>query len=214
MRILVESHAMKGLPQDVEKWIEGMSLPGDKGGSETTSAGRRNPPEPILPTQLSTPLNCWDVQTHKYAGDVVAKVSFLADLVSGTGKFAVAGGVQEAKRYRVDRTSEGATREIEIGVAVRLAIATEAKKLETKLSVPNLVAAGQLYSGDTRIGISVVGYAGPLGELLPAPSDLNVESYSTFLESFHNVQKQVFGEEGLKYLAPEVLSYEDPGTTP
>lgn len=153
-------------------------------------------------------LDRWDVQTHTYKSEVAAKIGFLGSLFSGTDKQVSAGVIHEAKRYRLEKTPTN--REIEVGVAVRLSVATS--KLDTKLelSIPNLAAQAQLNMSDARIGISVVGYYGPIGDLLPAPQDLNVENFSLFITAARAIQARVFGPEGIDYFAPAALAYEQP----
>ncbi len=62
-----------------------------------------------------------------------------------------AGVTQEAKRYRVERTATG--RDVEIGVGVRLVVATADLQIDTDLSIPNLAAAAQLGRADTKVGL-------------------------------------------------------------
>jgi hypothetical protein len=108
-------------------------------------------------------------------------------------------------RYRLDKTDTA--RAVVIGVSVRLSVATTAFRAEFDLSIPNLAAQAQLGMSEARIGISVVGYFGPVGDLLPATEDLNVENFSVFTNAEKEIQKRVFGLDGVNFLAPALLSF-------
>ncbi|HEX5617776.1 MAG TPA: hypothetical protein VFX51_05125 [Solirubrobacteraceae bacterium] len=153
-------------------------------------------------------LDRWSVQAHVYSSEIAAKLSILAGLFGGSGKRAKAGATHEAKRYRVQTTER---HEVQIGVAVRLAVATTEWEVDAELSVPNIAAAAQLNAkvGDAKIGIDVVGYSGPLGDMLPAPRQLDVTTLADYLSAFTTIQKRVFGPDGLAFLTPTALSYED-----
>lgn len=175
--------------------------------SEAMLAGRPDMPFALdLPVKPEPVLDRWDVQTHKYQREIAAKVGFLTGLFSGSGKRVAAGVVHEAKRYRRDKTGE--SRSVEIGVSVRLSVATTALNAKFELSIPNLAAQAQLGMSDARIGIAVVGYFGPIGDLLPAPEDLNVENFSKFTQAAQEIQARVFGPAGVNYLSPTLLSFE------
>ena len=165
---------------------------------------------PVTPSTRTPVLDRWSVQAHVYSSEVAAKLSILAGLFGGTGKRAKAGATHEAKRYRVEVTDAG--REVQVGVAVRLAVATTEWEVDAELSVPNIAAAAQLNAkvGDAKIGIDVIGYSGPLGKALPAPRQLDVTTLATYLSAFTAIQHQVFGRDGMAFLTPTALSYEDP----
>lgn len=152
-------------------------------------------------------LENWTVQAHAYSTDVVGKISLLGRLFGGEAKAARAGVVHEAKRFTIQRTSQD--RVTQVGVSVRIFAATTDWDAKLQLTLPNLAADAQLNARDARVAIDVVGYAGPLGSLLPAPERLNVESLAVYLAAFHGVQAAVFGEAGLPFLTPTLLSYED-----
>jgi hypothetical protein len=162
------------------------------------------------PTATVPALDRWSVQAHVYSSEVAAKLSILAGLFGGSGKRAKAGATHEAKRYRVEITD--AQREVQIGVAVRLAVATTEWEVDAELSVPNIAAAAQLNAkvGDAKIGIDVVGYSGPLGDMLPAPRQLDVTTLADYLAAFSAIQRRVFGRDGGRFLTPTALSYDDP----
>ncbi len=152
------------------------------------------------------PLERWDVQIHTYRDAAAGKVSFFSNLFGGEASKVQAGVIHDAKRFRIE-TREN--KKYEIGVAVRLSVATTNFKSDFDLTLPNLAASAQLDKSDTRVTISVLGYAGPLGELLPSPSKFDVESCIKYLNSFRDIQKLVFGAEGLINVVPTVLSVED-----
>ena len=130
----------------------------------------------LIPPSAMPILDRWDVKTHKYRQEIAGKIGFLTGLFSGSGKKVSAGVIHEAKRYCVQQTAEG--RKFEVGVSVRLSVATTSVDVNFELSIPNLAASAQLGQSDARIGISVVGFVGPVGDLLPAPEDLNVENFA------------------------------------
>lgn len=152
-------------------------------------------------------LDRWDVKTHTYKDEVAGKVGFLAGLFLGTAESVAAGVVHEAKRYRLETTSKG--RVVEIGISVRLSVATTTFNAKFDLSIPNLAAQAQLGMSEARIGISVVGFSGPVGDLLPAPQDLNVENFSVFTNAAKLIQKRIFGPDGVEFLVPTLLSFEE-----
>jgi hypothetical protein len=158
----------------------------------------------------SAKLEYWTVRAQVYTTEVAAKLGVLAGLFGLSGKRATAGAMHEAKRFRRERIPESG-RSCEVGVAVRLIVATTEWKVDAEITVPNLAAAAQLNwdVGDARIGIEVAGYSGPLGALLPAPRQLDVSTLVDYVSAFHEIQAQVFGKIGLAFLTPTVLNYED-----
>jgi len=150
-------------------------------------------------------LDRWDVQSHQYSTESQVKASLLAKLLSGGGEVSHYGIVQEAKRYCIQSSKQG--RNVEFGTAVRLSVALLSTKFETSLTLPNIAATAQLSSARARISLSVDGYAGSLGELLPAPDDLNVENLASYLAAFRDIQKEVFGKEGTQFIVPTLLGY-------
>jgi hypothetical protein len=158
----------------------------------------------------SAQLEYWTVRAQVYTTEVAAKLGVLAGLFGLSGKRASAGAMHEAKRFRHERIPES-DRSCEVGVAVRLIVATTEWKVDAEITVPNLAAAAQLNwdVGDARIGIEVAGYSGPLGALLPAPRQLDVSTLVDYVSAFHKIQAQVFGKTGMAFLTPTVLNYED-----
>jgi hypothetical protein len=154
-------------------------------------------------------LDHWTVRAHVYTSEVAARIGILAGLFGGSGKVVKAGAMDEAKRFYLETTESG--RHIEVGVAVRLAVAATEWEAQIDLSLPNIAAAAQLgmKTGDAQIGIEVAGYSGALGDLLPAPRQLDVATLSDYLSAFHAIQAQVFGRSGLPFLTPAVLTFDD-----
>ncbi|WP_050526292.1 hypothetical protein [Pseudorhodobacter aquimaris] len=152
-------------------------------------------------------LELWDVQAHQYRSEIGGKVDLLARLFSTKGRVVLQGVVQEAKRYRILVGENGV--KTEIGCAVRLTAATSSQNFSAKLTIPNLAASAQLDYGksDVRIALSVSGFCGPLGDLIPSPAQLSVENFAEYMQAFANIQKYVFGESALHYLRPVHLGY-------
>lgn len=151
-------------------------------------------------------LDRWEVHSHQYKTSADVEASFLARLFSAKGETANYGLVQEAKRFCVQTTAM--KRRVEHGTAVRLSVAVFSAKLEGSLTLPNIAAKAQLGHIQARIALSVDGYAGPLGDLLPAPDNLNVENLVVYTTAFKNIQARIFGADGLVYIVPTVLGYD------
>ncbi|MCA8992273.1 MAG: hypothetical protein KDA69_01520 [Planctomycetaceae bacterium] len=152
-------------------------------------------------------LDHWDVQTHQYRNEVAGSIGIFGALFSGKAKSVNAGVIQEAKRFCIRKTKEG--RRVEFGVSVRLSVASNLSQADFTLSIPNIAASAQLESCDARIGLTVLGFTGPIGDMLPAPDDLNVTNYAKFTEAFQKIQAHVLGTNGENYLAPTVLGYSE-----
>jgi len=166
----------------------------------------RTPPAPI--PEGAAKLDRWDVQSHQYTTKAEVETSILGRLFSGKGQFTSYGVVQEAKRYCVMTTTDGTT--VEYGTAVRLSVGVLGAQAEGALTLPNIAAKAQLTGLQARIALSVVGYVGPLGELLPAPDNLNVENLAVYTTAFRLIQAKVFGAEGLAFISPALLGYNQP----
>jgi len=206
MKILVDVYTSE-IPKDVVEMAPKLETSGPIERATRGSVRKiRTDPSEI---EVFTPpdLDRWDAETHTYKDESAKKVGFLAGLFSGSEKSVAAGLVHEVKKYRVDKTNKG--REIEIGVSVRLSIATTAYNAEFDFSIPNLAAQAQLGMSEARVGIYVVGYFGPIGDLLPAPDDLNVENFSIYTKAAKEIQNRVFGLEGIGFMTPKILSFEN-----
>lgn len=150
-------------------------------------------------------LDRWDIQAHQYKTEAEVKVGILGGLFSGRSKLVKSGVVQEAKRFNVSQTDDD--NRVEFGTAVRLLVATNATDADAKLTIPNIAAGAQLSHFEARIALSVVGFTGPLGDMLPAPGELNVETLPEYLEAFRKIQSYVFGRDAAGHLAPTLLGY-------
>lgn len=201
--IAIDPYAKQDLPADVSDWeikaVFGLGL------NKTTKMSFGGGEEAVTKAKVGTVLDRWDVETHIYKGEAVSNVGFFAKLFGAKAQAVKAGVTQEAKSYRIDTNDKG--RQIEVGAAVRLAVATSSMKAEFELSVPNLAAAAQLGLTEAKIGIYVVGYAGPIGDILPAPKDLNVENFGDFTAAFAKIQARVFSPEYTQYISPTLLGY-------
>lgn len=196
---IIDQYNESELPKDVQDWAAGTTTIdfGDVSGAKEAAT--------MLEKDTSF-LNRWDINTHFFKDDAEVKVGFFKKLFSGTTKVVKAGVIQEAKFYRIDQTDGG--HEVQVGVAVRLAVATSNFSVTAELSIPNLTASAQLGLSDTRVGIYVVGSRIPIGDILPAPTDINVENYSLYIESFKEIQNRVFSPENEKYFTPSIISYD------
>lgn len=220
MRLVIDA-GDDDLPEEVERInedirtrmgekLQEMSLGRDLNllhGVETQQQDLRRHPLSVQSAQQATlALEHWRVQAHAYADSQAAKVGLLGRLFSGEAEKVRGGVIHDAKRFTTMRTENSG--HVEIGVAVRLSVATSNVRASVELTLPNLAAEAQLRNVDTRVGITVAGYVGPLGDLLPAPGKLDVETCIEYMEAFRQIQALIFGEEGARYLYPTVLSYE------
>lgn len=197
-RILIDS-AGDNLPTDVTKMLE--SIDAERSAVRTRGG----------PGSSAVVLERWSVAAHAYSEDIAAKMSLLFGLFSIGADRVRAGIVHEAKRFTLRKGPDG--REYELGVAVRLSVATISEGLEGELTLPDLTANAQLNRAEARVGLSVVGYNGALGDLLPAPSKLDVDTCIKYVDSFSRLQALVFGEKGAPHVVPTMLSYGDPAKT-
>lgn len=152
-------------------------------------------------------LDRWDVQSHQYTAKAAVEASYLVRLFSSKTQISSYGLIQEAKRYCIRNTKIG--RRFELGTSVRLSVVVFSTNFDVALTLPNIAAKAQLTDLRARIALSVDGYTGPLGELLPAPDNLNVENLAVYLNAFKTIQSQVFGSSGLRYNTPTMLGYYD-----
>ncbi|WP_298853827.1 hypothetical protein [uncultured Ruegeria sp.] len=110
------------------------------------------------------------------------------------------GVFQEAKSFTVLLDADGD--EYEVGVSVRLEVNADRFELGAQVSIPNIAAEAQLGNSKAEMEISVLGYYGPLGDILPAPKAVDVTSYAEYLESFRKIQRLVFSKEGSEFHHP------------
>ena len=201
------------LPDDVESFGKAASKKRVQGGAASggmmglAGKGQAGDGKAVAQDEDVIALNRWDIKTHTYRIEAEGSVGFLTGLFSGTNKTVSAGVVHETKRYQMRRTAT--KRLVEFGASVRLLVATTDSDSELELTIPNLAARAQLGMSEARIAVSVVGYSGALGELLPSPENLNVENLSVFMQAAKAIQARVFGPSGAVHLAPTVLSYHE-----
>lgn len=176
-------------------------------GSDVDFGTAQSGSQQIINPPAGADLEQWDVQAHQYRTETGGSIALLSRLFSGKGNMVLQGVVQEAKRYRVVESDDGY--DVEVGCAVRLTVATSSKEFSAKLTVANLAASAQLNIGnsDVRVALSVSGFCGPLGDLIPSPNQLNVENFSEYTQAFASIQKYVFGENSLHYLRPTYLGH-------
>ncbi|MEM7674465.1 MAG: hypothetical protein AAF449_00525 [Myxococcota bacterium] len=211
MRVLIDPSETR-LPKDIVDYNEKLRAETEAAADVTASQENRQLESASRPSTgrqvKSTPrLDRWDLQIHAYKEREAGEVSLLSNLFGGETARVRAGVVHDAKWFRIGSTD---SRNVEIGVAIWLSVATSSFDANIGLTLPNLAASAQLSQIDARVGITVLGYAGALGDYLPAPSKLDVESCVEYLNAFRSIQKLIFGQEGLAGIAPTVLSYELP----
>ncbi|EBA09657.1 hypothetical protein [Sagittula stellata] len=152
-------------------------------------------------------LDRWDVQAHQYTTEAEVEASILARLLTSKGSLSRYGLVQEAKRFCIQKTGTG--RQVEYGTAVRLSVAVLSADFDLAVTLPNIAAKAQISNLQARISISVDGFVGPLGLMLPAPDNLDVENLGIYTAAFKAIQGHVFGPEGERHIAPTLLGYQE-----
>ncbi|MEO0677805.1 MAG: hypothetical protein AAFZ02_09640 [Pseudomonadota bacterium] len=147
-------------------------------------------------------LNKFQLRTHAFRDLADTELDFFGRIFGGSVKGASVGIIQEAKVF-CDITYKGLN--VEYGVSVRVNVAASEIKADMDLNFPNLAAAAQLGSTEARMEMSVWGYSGPLGEVLPAPTELDLMSYVAYVDAFAKTQQLVLGERGLPFRSPAFL---------
>lgn len=148
----------------------------------------------------------WEVQAHAYSREQAAEVGLFGRLFSGEVNSVEVGVIHEAKRF--NKLAMDDALDIEVGVAVRLVVAASSFDSSLGLTLPNIVAAAQIGGSSARVGLSVVGFTGALGSLLPAPNRLDVETCVDYMVAFSKLQAHVFSGENEEKLLPALLSFE------
>ena len=189
------------VPNDVKALVSSLKHTSNSAGSGAVAFALETPSKELMV------LDRWDVQSHQYKTDVDVKTSLVSRLFSANADVSHFGLVQEAKRYCIQSTDD-TNRKVEFGVAVRLSVAVLDSKFNAELTLPAIAATAQLTDLRARIALSVDGYIGPLGEMLPAPDNLNVENLAVYTDAFKSIQALVFGQDGMDHLYPTLLGYE------
>lgn len=152
----------------------------------------------------SLALENWEIQIHSYNTSEAANIGIFNKLFGGEGKSQKFGIIHEAKRYSHLVLDDG--QQVEVGCAVRLAVAVKNYDTKLELTIPNIAASAQISSADARVCISVVGYAGPLGDHFPAPNKFDVETCIDYLHSFSEIQRTIFSHSNLSHIKPTLLT--------
>lgn len=147
-------------------------------------------------------LNKFQLRTHVFRKLADAELSFFGRIFGGSIKGASVGIIQEAKVF-CDVKYKGLN--VEYGVSVRVNVAASEIQADMDLNFPNLAAAAQLGATEARMEMSVWGFSGPLGEVLPAPTELDLMSYVAYVDAFAKTQQLVLGERGLPFRSPVFL---------
>lgn len=206
--VVAFSDSSRALPTDVGNLLDKMrvSAASFKNShvalAQSAGAGIQSAPAEL--GSIVADLNRWEIQVHKYKDQTAAKAGFLG-FGGVEAQLLKAGLVHEAKRFLVRKTEND--RRVEFGVAVRLWVAVTEFKFSAELTVPNLAASAQLAQSNATIGLTVSGFIGALGDMLPSPQSLDVENYSIYLDAFKNIQAHVFGNDGEAKLSPVMLGY-------
>lgn len=154
-------------------------------------------------------LNQHHVSSVAFTIDASGKASFFASLFSGETEMQRVGVVQEAKSFAVVQ-KDG--KEVEVGVAVRLQVKADKFSASAQVTIPNITAEAQLGLSRADMEISVRGFSGPLGKLLPAPKSVDITSYTEYLDAFREIQAHVFSDASRQHFSPVVLGAYKPPT--
>jgi hypothetical protein len=159
-------------------------------------------------------LHMFDSQTHVFSSEEKANLSVLSKIFGASAKRFSIGIIRETKRFAVVRSSlldssqidlPDSAKTIEIGCSVRLLVAASKIEGTAEVSIPNIAAQAQLGHIDAQVGISIVGYTGPIGEFMPDVAPLNVESYTQFLDTFRALEQRIFSAENERFIFPAPL---------
>lgn len=207
--VVIFSESPSSIPDDVGKLLQethqlAASFHANQAQSPPSTDDIRIQSAPAELAPIIADLNRCEIQVHKYQNKSAAEAGFLG-FGGVEAQLLEAGLVHEAKRFLVKKTEK--KRHVEFGIAVRLWIAVTKFNLEVELTVPNLAASAQLTNSNATIGLSVSGFSGALGNLLPSPQSLNVENFSVYLDAFSNIQAHVFGAEAEDRLSPVLLGF-------
>lgn len=155
---------------------------------------RNNDPSNLLKLDRHTTVS----SAYIWEGEVRSKL--FARLFGAKAKGKRVGVFQEAKSFTVLLDED--RKEYEVGVAVRMEINADKFDLDAQITIPNIAAEAQLGNSKAEMEINVLGYFGPLGEILPAPRAVDVTSFAEYLESFRKIQELVFSAEGMQFHHP------------
>ncbi|MBV2358975.1 hypothetical protein KUH32_04240 [Thalassococcus sp. CAU 1522] len=185
---------MVKLRLDVPPMFYAGTVPGEEMAA-ASSGGDDTPPRAVLNRHL--------VSTVAYTRDASGKASFFSALFKAEAKATQVGVIQEAKTFAVVQTEDG--RDVEMGIAVRLQVEASRFSSDVQVSIPNIAAEAQLGLSRAEMEISVRGFAGPLGNLLPVPKAVDLTSYADYIESFRRIQEHVFSDTGRDHYSPVAL---------
>ncbi|MCI5095122.1 MAG: hypothetical protein MRY77_02280 [Rhodobacteraceae bacterium] len=159
-------------------------------------------------------LNRHEIKVLQFSDSEAVKAKGFFSIFGGQLDKVSSGVIQEAKKFAIVKDKESG-RSYEFGVAVRLYAAYQEMGAEVKASLPEMAAQASLSNGRAAISIAVDGYKGNIGDLLPTPGELNVESYSSYLNAFDEIRNRVLGRDGESYHAPTLLGWlKDEETSP
>lgn len=142
------------------------------------------------------------------AGGVLRKI---AGIVGFDANLAKIGLIQETMKYTVRSNPSRPGVEQVYGVSVRLLVAATDWKSDVKVTVPSVAASGELGFRTARVKIQIRGYDGDVGNLLPAPSALDVTSYTRYIVAYEKIQKKVISDE--RHHQPVLLEERVAGST-
>lgn len=193
-----------------------MSLDGVRHDLHTTTSlphANSDESEPFIPDEskdkdtktnaiVSSGLNKFELRTYTYRSFSKGELTLFSRILGGSVGEQSVGIIQEAKLFA---DVEFSGKNLEYGLSVRINVAAKNFDAGLDLNLPNLAASAQLGTTEARMEMSVWGFSGPLGELLPAPTELDLKSYVKYLEAFEKVQRLVFGETGIPFRSPVYL---------
>ena len=155
-------------------------------------------------------LNRHEIHIKQFSEKSEVRLSGLAGLFRGSLESVSVGVLQEQKKFTVANQKDSDDK-YEFGVAVRLFAGFQSNGVDVRASIPEIAAQATLAQGKAAVLIKVEGFSGYLGDLLPPPGELNVETFSGYMTSFQEISKRVFGESGERFHVPTILSW-SPGS--
>lgn len=147
--------------------------------------GDSGPPEP-------NELDTWQWDQHRLESDVAAKLGFgIASTEAGVRTRTLV-----AEFSRTKTVGEG-RRQARWGVAARLVVTVIGVKADANLTLPFVAAEAQFNRVEASASLKVEGYAGDdLGEVLPAFSAFDVETYVKLLDALTTLKGMIAKDPG------------------
>jgi hypothetical protein len=149
-------------------------------------------------------LSDWEQQFYSLDANLAAKVGFALGSVSASARQRVL--ISEFSRSAPCSTEDGL--ELHYGVALRLIVHVANFEAGANLTLPWVAAQAQVQKAETWSKLSVTGYVGDLGPLLPPIKAFTVDNYIDLMQKVSAIQAKVASDTG--NIRPRKLRVVDP----